>query len=153
MRMKTSLVILSAALLLAACNSQDASNGANSDSARRAREAQVMQDSASFTTIQWLDSTHQDLGKVIAGAKVEVIWRFRNSGNKPLVIEKAQPGCGCTVAEKPEAPIAPGAEGRIRATFNSEGREGTQHKNILVMANTKPRTDHDLQFSIEVANQ
>jgi hypothetical protein len=151
--MKAIVLFFATTLALAACNSQDKQGGANSDSARRAREAQVLRDSANYTSIQWLDSMHQDLGKVIMGAKVEVIWRFRNTGNKPLVIERAQPGCGCTVAEKPEAPIAPGGEGRIRAIFDSEGREGTQHKNVLVMANTRPRNDHDLQFSIEVVNQ
>ncbi|RYZ20363.1 MAG: DUF1573 domain-containing protein [Chitinophagaceae bacterium] len=151
--MKAILLLSAAAITLAACNANDAGNGAAGDSAQRARAQQAMQDTASFTTIEWLDSTSQDLGKVIMGAKVEVVWRFRNSGNKPLVIEKAQPGCGCTVAEKPEAPIAPGGEGRIKAVFDSEGRSGSNHKNVLVMANTKPRQDHDLQFSIEVANQ
>ncbi|TCJ13801.1 DUF1573 domain-containing protein [Flaviaesturariibacter flavus] len=151
--MKAILLLSAAAVTLAACNANDSSAGAQSDSAHRARAEQVMQDTANFTTIEWLDSTNQDLGKVMMGAKVEVVWRFRNSGNKPLVIERAQPGCGCTVAEKPEAPIAPGGEGRIRATFDSEGRAGSNHKNVLVMANTKPRQDHDLQFSIEVGNQ
>ncbi|RYY81054.1 MAG: DUF1573 domain-containing protein [Chitinophagaceae bacterium] len=90
---------------------------------------------------------------MMEGAQVDVSWRFRNTGTKPLVIEKAQPGCGCTVAEKPEAPIPPGGEGRIRATFNSEGRVGTQHKNLIVQANTKPSTIHDLYFNVEVAAQ
>src|SRR6476469_9717250 len=113
--MKAIALFLSAVILLASCNSQDAQSSAKADSARRAQEQAVLQDSATFTTIRWLDSTTQDLGKVVAGAKVEVVWRFKNTGNKPLVIESARPGCGCTVADKPEAPIAPGGEGRITA--------------------------------------
>jgi hypothetical protein len=148
--MKQLLAFTFIVAMLAACNGQDAKSRAASDSARRAQEQKTMTDTASFTTIQWIDSTTQDLGKVMMGAQVEVVWRFKNSGNKPLIIEKAQPGCGCTVAEKPEAPIAPGAEGRIRATFNSEGREGSQHKNIMVQANTNPSTLHELQFSVVV---
>ena len=150
--MKVFIPALAAVVLLAACNGQDAQSGARSDSAHKAAVARMMSDSANFTTIQWLDSTTQNLNKVMEGAQVDVTWRFRNTGSKPLVIEKAQPGCGCTVAEKPEEPILPGGEGRIRATFNSEGRPaGLQSKNIIVQANTKPSTIHELIFNVEVA--
>ncbi|RYY86251.1 MAG: DUF1573 domain-containing protein [Chitinophagaceae bacterium] len=141
--MKALFPALALAALLVSCTGQDAKPGATQSSAA---------DSASFTTIQWIDST-LELGKVMEGAQVEVEWRFRNTGNRPLVIEKVQPGCGCTLASKPEEPVAPGAEGRIRATFSSEGRPGTQHKNVMVQANTKPNTLHELIFNVEVATQ
>jgi len=144
-------VLLAAGLL--ACNNQDAGGGGNADSSKGARAEQLMADTANYTTVQWLDSTTQDLGKVMDGAKLDVVWRFRNTGGKPLVIEKASPSCGCTVAETPKEPIAPGQEGRIRATFDSKGRTGTQHKSILVMANTKPMKAHELVFNIEVLKQ
>ncbi|GAB4091635.1 DUF1573 domain-containing protein [Flaviaesturariibacter terrae] len=150
--MKAFFPVLAAAAIFAACNGQDAQSSSRADSLKRAQDTRTMTDTANYTKIQWLDSTTQELGKVMEGAQVEVVWRFRNSGNKPLVIEKAQPGCGCTIAEKPEAPVAPGAEGRIRATFNSEGRIGTQHKNVIVQANTNPNIQ-ELYFNVEVTAQ
>lgn len=144
MFMKTILFLLAATLTLAACSSNDAKPSA----ARPAGK-----DSASATTIQWLDSTDQDLGTVIEGAKVTVIWRFKNTGNKPLVIENVHASCGCTVAEKPEGAVPPGGEDRIRAVFNSEGRQGLQMKEVTVMANTSPRPDQILNFKVNVTAQ
>lgn len=92
-------------------------------------------DSTKLTTIQWLDSA-QSLGSIAEGQVVKIKYRFKNSGNKPLVIERVQPGCGCTVADYPKQPIAPGSESEILAEFNSKGKEGLQKKNITVFANT-----------------
>ncbi|HEX4851256.1 MAG TPA: DUF1573 domain-containing protein, partial [Puia sp.] len=58
-------------------------------------------DSSQFTTIEWLDSANRDYGKIAEGKKLDVTYRFKNSGNKPLIIERVQPSCGCTVAEQP----------------------------------------------------
>ena len=91
---------------------------------------------AEVTTIQWLDSV-QNFGKVTDGEKVMITFHFKNTGTKPLVIASVQASCGCTVPSKPEEPIAPGAEGKITAEFNSEGRVGKASKNITVTANTK----------------
>jgi hypothetical protein len=109
-------------------------------------------DSANATSIQWIDSTSQDLGRVKEGTVVEVTYRFKNTGNKPLVIESVQPSCGCTVPEKPEKPIPPGGEEVIRAKFSSSGRAGQNHKSITVNANTLPSSQHILQFNVEVTN-
>lgn len=91
---------------------------------------------ADVTTVQWLDSA-QNFGKVTDGEKVVITFHFKNTGTKPLVISNVQASCGCTVPSKPEEPIAPGAEGKITAEFNSEGRVGKASKNITVTANTK----------------
>jgi hypothetical protein len=42
------------------------------------------------------------------------------------------------VPEWPKEPIPPGGKGTIKATFNSSGKQGTQHKKIVITANTKP---------------
>ena len=106
-------------------------------------------DTTHFTTIEWLDSA-KDYGKIPEGQKLDVAFRFRNTGNMPLVIGRVQPSCGCTVAEQPREPIAPGAEGQIKASFNSEGRVGVNHKTLLVTANTKGSQNYSLQFVVEV---
>jgi hypothetical protein len=100
------------------------------------------------TSVLWLDST-QNLGNVMEGTVVDVQFRFKNTGNKMLVITDVAASCGCTVPEKPEKPIAPGAEGVIKATFDSKNRIGTNHKVITVILNTENRTQQ-LVFDVEV---
>ena len=100
------------------------------------------------TTVLWLDST-QNLGNLMEGTVVDVQFRFKNTGNKMLVITDVAASCGCTVPEKPEKPIAPGAEGVIKATFDSKNRIGTNHKVITVILNTENRTQQ-LVFDVEV---
>lgn len=118
-----------------ACGNSDAPS-ASSSAARQ------------ITSIQWVDSV-RNLGKIMEGQKVAVSFRFRNSGNKPLIIESVQPSCGCTVADYPKEPIAPGAEGEISGTFNSEGREGLQHKELTVRANTQT-PEQKVYFEVDV---
>jgi hypothetical protein len=114
------------------------------------QQTNALNDSANFTSVQWIDSVHQNLGNMQEGSVVEVTWHFKNTGNKPLIISNASASCGCTVAEKPEAPIAPNGEGIIKAKFDSKGREGTQRKDVFVVANTSGSTNHQLSFAVEV---
>jgi Protein of unknown function (DUF1573) len=88
------------------------------------------------TTVSIIDSVF-DFGKVTDGEIVTQNFRFVNSGKNPLIISKASASCGCTVPEKPEAPIATGDTGYIKVKFNSAGRVGMVHKNITVEANTE----------------
>jgi hypothetical protein len=110
----------------------------------------ALKDSANFTTIRWLDSTNKNFGKIEEGQKLEVTFRFINSGNKPLVISRVQPSCGCTVAEQPTEPIAPGGEGMIKAVFDSEHHTGTNHKTLFIFANTKVTQSNEVRFAVEV---
>ena len=105
-------------------------------------------DSTQWTTIQWLDST-KNLGAIKEGQVLKIGFRFKNAGDKPLILESVRPGCGCTLAEYPKEAIAPGKEGEIIASFDSKGREGTQHKTITVIANTAIR-EYSLQFDVVV---
>jgi hypothetical protein len=101
-----------------------------------------------MTTIQWLDSA-KNLGKVSEGEKIEISYRFKNTGSELLIINNVVVSCGCTVAEKPQEPIAPGAEGSIKATFDTKGRLGTNHKTMAVYTNTKEAVS-TVAFEVEV---
>lgn len=101
------------------------------------------------TTVQWLDSL-KNIGKVHDGDKVEISFRFKNTGDKSLVITDIRPSCGCTIANKPEKPIGPGAEGAITAVFNSEGKAGIVHKTITVYGNMSNQEYQELIFEGEV---
>ena len=138
--MRTIISCLLAVALIAGCKNNDTKGAA---------APLAITDTSQFTTVQWLDST-KDFGKIEEGQKLEVSFRFLNTGDKPLVIERVQPSCGCTVAEQPTAPVAPGAAGVIRAVFNSEGHVGINHKTLNVYANMKNGQSHPLQFVVEV---
>ncbi|MDE3212365.1 MAG: DUF1573 domain-containing protein [Bacteroidota bacterium] len=90
------------------------------------------------TTVQIIDSSY-NFGTVTDGQKVEYNYRFRNTGNKPLIIGSAMASCGCTVPEKPEAPINPGETGFLKVVFNSTGKQGDVHKTIIVNSNAYPK--------------
>lgn len=113
----------------------------------------AMDDSANYTTIQWLDSTTQDLGKIKEGSVVEISWKFKNTGDKPLIIADARGTCGCTIADKPKEPIAPGQQGVIKARFNSQGQGPEAHKTVSVDANTKGETHHALTFTAQITKE
>jgi hypothetical protein len=127
-------------VLALACN-----NGAAD---KKAEAADVVAVPGAITTITWLDSA-KNMGKITEGEKVEIAFRFVNSGDKPLVIQSVGVSCGCTVAEKPGELFAPGKEGVIKAIFDSKGRLGANHKTVTVYANTE-QPMHPLSFEVEV---
>ena len=81
-----------------------------------------------------------DLGTVQSGESVTHEFKFKNSGDKDLIISQAKGSCGCTQPEYPKDPIAPGDEGVIKVTFNSTGISGQITKNVTLIANTTPNT-------------
>ena len=90
-----------------------------------------------FTSVQIIDTTY-NFGKVKEGDIVEYNYRFKNTGDKPLIIADAAASCGCTVPEKPENPIQPGEIGFIKVKFNSDRRPGEVEKTITVKSNAQP---------------
>ncbi len=92
-----------------------------------------------------------DFGKVEQGPVLEYSFKFTNEGDKPLVIEKVQPSCGCTgatVGEKTE--YAKGECGEIKITFNTQGRSGHQEKHVTVMTNDTENPSKDLMFICQI---
>jgi hypothetical protein len=100
------------------------------------------------TTVSLIDSSY-NFGSIGEGDKIEYNFRFKNTGNKPLVIMNAHASCGCTVPEKPEKPVMPGETSFIKVIFNSKGKSGHQEKSIIVSSNAKPSFP-DLILSGEV---
>lgn len=147
--MKLIFFIFGSAFLLA-CNTADQKTA---QAITKEVVAPPEKDSAAFTTVQWIDATTQNLGNLSKGQVVEISWKFKNTGDKPLVIEDVRPACGCTVAGKPTEPIAPGAEGVITAKYNSENNTGHISKQMTVLANIKNHNngaDTQLGFTADV---
>ena len=94
--------------------------------------------------------TDHDFGNIKEGEVVEHVFKFKNTGDAPLIIQSASGSCGCTIPTWPKEPIGIGETAEITAQFNSKGRLGKQNKSITITANTWPRTTK-LSIKAEVA--
>jgi hypothetical protein len=149
--MKKVVIILMACISLAACQTNE--KKATGVEIPKEERDKALKDSANFTTVQWLDSTYKDMGKVKEGQQVEVSFRFKNTGTKNLIIDDVTASCGCTVPEKPQQAFAPGQEGMIKAKFDSKGKPvGEARKEVYVTANMSPSITQMLTFRVEITN-
>ena len=126
-------MVLAIASILFSCDIRN--NKSKEDVKESNSTVQVFKDS---TTVQMIDSVY-NFGKVTDGDKVEYSFRFKNTGNNPLIVSDATASCGCTVPEKPEEPIKPGETGFIKVVFNSKGHVGTANKVVTVTSNAYPK--------------
>ncbi|MBY0425733.1 MAG: DUF1573 domain-containing protein, partial [Cytophagales bacterium] len=76
-----------------------------------------------------------EFGDIVEGSSVSYTFKFKNTGNQPLVVNNVLTQCGCTAPEWPQDPIAPGKSGEIKIKFNSTGKMGMQNKTATVMSN------------------
>jgi len=74
-----------------------------------------------LTTVKFDEETH-DWGTIMDGEKMTHVFKFKNTGNEPLVITNAKGSCGCTVPEWPRDAIAPGKSGEIKVVYDSKGK-------------------------------
>jgi len=145
--MKSYVFAISSLLVFSSClNTTDKEKGLPATAGTTA----IVADSTKFTSIEWIDSS-KSLGSIEEGQVLKINYRFKNTGTKPLIIEKVQPGCGCTVADYPIEPIAPGQEAEIKAEFDSHGKGNNEltKKNITVYANTATH-GYTLWFDVTV---
>lgn len=132
--MKKIVLSLTVLSLFASCDVQRKDKIAGSANIDSTKVANAMNQP---TSVQLIDSAF-DFGTITEGEKVEYSYRFKNTGNTPLMIVSASASCGCTVPEKPEKPVLPGETSYIKVVFNSQGKVGQNHKDITVIANTSP---------------
>jgi hypothetical protein len=64
-------------------------------------------------------ATTFSFGKIPQGKPVTTEFVFTNTSGKPLLVENATAGCGCTTPEYPKQPIAKGKTGSIKVTYNA----------------------------------
>jgi hypothetical protein len=60
-----------------------------------------------------------DFGKIKQGVPVTTYFTITNTSDKPLVIENAWAGCGCTTPEYSKEPIAPGGTSQLKVGYNA----------------------------------
>jgi hypothetical protein len=139
--MRQIIYILVALVVFASCRLTDKDSNGNVDSnlIKNPQAATTNKDELAALTF-----LHQkiDFGELVQGEKFDTTVYFTNTGAAPMVIASVEGSCGCTVAKNwPTDPILPGEQGSFGVTFDSEGKQGQQHKSITVLANTYPSTN------------
>ncbi|MDR6560977.1 MULTISPECIES: DUF1573 domain-containing protein [unclassified Arcicella] len=123
---------------------------------KQKNDSQTMADSASaykptsdkFPVMQ-ADSQSVDLGVITQGDTIIHIYKFRNTGNMPLVLSSVNASCGCTTPSYSTSPVQPGEQGFIKVKFDSKGKEGKLSKTVTAIANTTP-AENTFSFKVEV---
>jgi len=85
------------------------------------------------------EKTDHDFGTITEGQKVSYTYKVQNTGEAPLIIQSAQPSCGCTVPTWSKDPIPAGGSGFVTAEFDSGGKPGINNKTITITSNTWPK--------------
>lgn len=75
-----------------------------------------------------------DFGTVTEGTICKYSFKFKNTGNKPLIIYEVTVTCGCT-APRWKSPIAPGDTSSVYVEFNTSYKQGYVAKGINMIVN------------------
>ncbi|MDE0987132.1 MAG: DUF1573 domain-containing protein [Schleiferiaceae bacterium] len=78
-------------------------------------------------------------GKIEKGGNGSRVFKFKNEGNEPLVLNSVRASCGCTTPKWTREPIAPGTEGEIIVKYDTN-RLGNFHKTVTVQSNAASKT-------------
>ena len=78
-------------------------------------------------------------GKVDKGTNGARVFKFKNEGTEPLVLNSVRASCGCTTPKWTREPIAPGGEGEIQVKYDTN-RMGNFHKTVTVQSNATNQT-------------
>src|SRR5690554_333751 len=91
---------------------------------------------ANQTTMEVTPNVH-DFGSIPKETPVSTIFKIKNTGDKPLIINDAKASCGCTVPRKPDEPILPGEEGELEVSFTSNPSQAgaPMNKSVTITAN------------------
>ncbi len=93
-----------------------------------------------------------EFGEVKQGPQLTGEFEFTNTGNSTLVIKKITPACGCTgVVADEKKEFQPGETGKIKFTFNTEGRTGLNEKTITVESNDLRNPSKVVSFNCTIS--
>jgi hypothetical protein len=79
-------------------------------------------------------SLEHDYGTITQGANGDCVFKFKNTGNEPLILSDVRKSCGCTTPTWSKEPILPGQSGVINVGYNTNNI-GTFSKTITVISN------------------
>lgn len=86
------------------------------------------QDSIVFTKLV------HDYGTIVQGSDGNCEFKFLNKGKAPIVLNNVKASCGCTTPDWTRTPVAPGENGIIKVTYNTNN-VGAFSKSVTVNSN------------------
>jgi len=93
-----------------------------------------------------------DYGDVPYNGNGECEFRFTNTGDAPLLIQKPKSSCGCTVPSWPDKPILPGESDVIKVTYRTN-RAGNFNKKVTVTSNALKNSIVELRIKGRVLDK
>jgi hypothetical protein len=91
--------------------------------------------SIAISPVAWKSETI-DIGEIPQGTPKHIVFEFKNTGDKAILITSAKPSCGCTLADYTKTPIQPGETATVTATYNAAAK-GPFTKNVTVTTNAE----------------
>lgn len=135
--MKT--LLLTVAILIALFTAQTASAQWNDMLLNSGNKGKAELSTNKAATIKW-DKTEYDFGNIKQDNPQKVEYVFENTGDKPVIITKAEASCGCTKLTYDQKPIMPGQKGTISTVFDAK-ELGLFQKSITVFMNLDAPND------------
>jgi len=134
------VVLLSGLLILffTACNNDDPASRIKKENLEKAKQKRA--ELNKFPVMEF-ETKEIDFGTNNEGDILDTVFKFKNTGDAPLVITNVKTSCGCTTPYWPKKPIQPGESEQIKVRFNTNHKPGKQTKTITVHANTKNLTE------------
>lgn len=130
------LIAVAASFSLYSCK-ENAANKINEENVAKAADRDA--EASKFPVITFEESSY-DFGTIERGTHVEHLFKFKNTGDAPLMIVDAKSSCGCTVPQYTRDPVAPGDEGELLVKFDGSGQNQVS-KTITLTTNTKSGTE------------
>ena len=116
-----------------------------------AAKAQVEVTTQNGPEIEFEKVVH-DYGDVPYNGNGECEFRFTNTGNEPLLVQKPKSSCGCTIPSWPKEPILPGESDVIKVTYRTN-RAGSINKTVTVTSNAVKNSTVKLSIKGRVLDQ
>jgi hypothetical protein len=80
--------------------------------------------------VKMKEDTH-NFGKIKQGIPATTYFEFKNISNKPVVVQVATAGCGCTRPEWDSLPVPPGGMSKIKVGYNAAA-QGAFTKDVYI---------------------
>ena len=137
--MKKTMLLLGLVLMMfTACNSDNPASKIKDENLKKAQAERAAMNK--FPKMDF-EVKEVDFGTHNEGEILDTVFKFKNTGEAPLVITNVKTSCGCTTPYWPKKPIQPGETEEIKVRFNSNHKRGKQTKTITIHANTKNLTE------------
>jgi len=87
------------------------------------------------------EKSEHNFGSFLEAAGVQTTtFKFKNTGNAPLILNNVRASCGCTTPKWTRDPIAPNGSGEITVSYDPKNRPGAFNKSVTVGSNAENAT-------------